>query len=170
MYSENNNITIRLAQENDFELIYTIWTDGIDNSFETSDLNLSELKKKFYSNFKNRKGIFNFWVACDNENQILGWQSLIRYSYNPFRENTYAESSTYISKVTRKRGVGKLLLEHVLCEAEKSDLEYVIGFVSTENQAALKTTKETGWIEVGIIPDSKKKKNKFRKTILVRPV
>jgi len=170
MKIENKTIQIRLATDKDFEPIYSIWLDGIGNSFEYNEFDKDNLKEKFTSNFNERRGIFNFWVAVDRENNIWGWQSLIKISNNPFRQNTYAESSTYISKSNRFKGVGKALLEFVMLEAEKSDLEYVFGFVAIENEAAKKITEETGWLNIGEIPPSKKGKNRIIKSFLVRPV
>ena len=170
MKLENDTIEIRLANETDFESIFSIWLDGISNSFEYKEIDKDNIKEKFASNFYQRQGIFNFWVAVDIQNNIRGWQSLIRTSNNPFRQNTYAESSTYISKSNRFKGVGKRLLDYVMLEAEKSDLEYVIGFVSIRNEAAIKITKETGWIVVGKIPLSKNQNDIFEKTLLIRPV
>lgn len=170
MKKENIPIQIRLAADNDLESIYSIWLDGISNSFEYNEFDNDNPKEKFTSNFNERQGIFNFWIAVDTENNILGWQSLIKMSNNPFRQNAHAESSTYISKSNRFKGVGKALLEFVMIEAEKSELEYVFGFVAVENEAANKITHETGWLHIGRIPPSKKGKNKILKSLLVRPV
>ncbi|MEE1944040.1 GNAT family N-acetyltransferase [Pedobacter sp. KR3-3] len=170
MGNKLETISIRLALDEDFETIYAIWLEGIENSFDKKAADEQAVRQKFRSNFQERQGIFNYWVAVDVNRDILGWQSLIRYSNNPFRQNTYAESSTYIAKQTRTKGVGKLLLEYMLKEAEKSELEYVIGFVSLTNVAARKITEETGWIEVGIIPPPKKGDYIFPKSFLVRPV
>lgn len=164
------NIKIRLAQDEDFEQILSIWFEGIGNSFNIENAHIEIVKEKFTSNFFQRQGIFNFWVAVDKREKILGWQSLIKCFYNPFRQNTYAESSTYIAKSTRFKGLGKLLLDFVMKEAEKSELEYVIGFVALKNEVAKKITMETGWIEVGKIPSSKKYENEFPKSFLIRPV
>lgn len=165
-----SNISIRLAIDKDFERIYQIWLEGVDNSFDTKQFSEKELKEKFFDNFQSRKGIFNFWVAIDSQNNILGWQSLIKVSNNPFRQNSFAESSTYISKNTRFKGIGKQLLDYVMKAAENSSLEYVIGFIALQNEAAKKITQETGWIEVGLMPSSKKGFNKITKYFLVRPV
>lgn len=170
MDNKLDTISIRLALDEDFETIYAIWLDGIENSFDKKAIDEQAVRQKFRSNFQERQGIFNYWLAVDGEQNILGWQSLIRYSNNPFRQDTYAESSTYIAKHTRTQGIGKLLLEHMLKEAEKSKLEYVIGFVSLTNAAARKITEETGWMEVGIIPPPKKGDYIFPKSFLVRPV
>jgi L-amino acid N-acyltransferase YncA len=170
MKSERENIKIRLATDNDFEAIFSIWLDGISNSFEYEEIYKENIKAKFTSNFNQRQGIFNFWVAVDAQNKIWGWQSLIKTSNNPFRENTFAESSTYIAKDNRFKGIGKQLLEYVMNEAEDSQLEYVIGFVALGNEAAKEITKQTGWIEIGQIPSSKKRNSEIRKSFLVRPV
>ena len=170
MKNKNADILIRLATDDDFETIYLIWLDGIKNSFDDNLIDQHTLREKFSSNFNQRQGVFNFWVAVDTENKIWGWQSLVRCLNHPFKDNTYAESSTYLSIENRFKGLGKLLLEYVLKEAEKSSLEYVIGFVATNNVAAKKITKATGWIEVGIMPPSKSSKSNLTKAFLVRPV
>jgi L-amino acid N-acyltransferase YncA len=163
-------IKIRLAEDTDFEEIYTIWLEGIHNSFDYTTADMEKVREKFASNFFSRNGIFNFWLAVDENERILGWQSLIPASNHPFRVRTLAESSTYISKLNRFKGVGKCLLEHVMAEAEKSELEYVVGFVALTNEAAQRVTTGTGWHVVGSIPDSKKKKDTIKKLYLIRPV
>jgi L-amino acid N-acyltransferase YncA len=170
MENETIDFTIRLAIDNDFKSIYQIWLDGVGNSFDTDCMEEKQIQEKFQDNFHKRKGIFNFWVALDTAGKILGWQSLIKCFDHPFKENIYAEASTYISKDNRFKGAGKSLLEFVMKEAENSDLEYVIGFVAVENEAAKKITEETGWVNIGKIPPSKKGNNKIIKSFLVRPV
>lgn len=162
-------IHIRLAADDDFETILSIWLNGI-NAMVDERSNQESFKAKFSANFFQRNGIFNFWVAVDEDDIIYGWQSLIKIFYHPFRQDTYAESSTYIAKNHRFNGIGKKLLEFVLKEAEESSLEYVIGFVSLANEAARKITKETGWIEIGQLPDLRTKQRNILKSILIRPV
>ncbi len=168
MKLENEIIQIKLATDSDFEIIFSIWLDGISNSFEHNDADIDNLKEKFYTNFRQRHGIFNFWVATDKENIILGWQSLLKALTHPFKEHSFAESSTYIAKYNRFEGIGKQLLSYVIEEAKKSELEYILGFVSIDNEPARQICKETGWTEVGILPQSKKSNSYKKKLILVR--
>lgn len=126
-----DSFNIRLANDEDFETIFQIWLDGVDNSFDTTLFDADVIREEFTKNFNKRIDIFNFWVAGNN-NEILGWQSLIKTSNNPFRKNLFAESSTYISKHCRLKGVGKMLIDYVMKEAEKSELEFVTGFVSVD--------------------------------------
>lgn len=163
------DINIRLAMDNDFDIIYQIWLDGIDNSFDRTKVERNVLLNKFKDNFDKRSDVFNYWIAeCDGV--VLGWQSLIKASSNPFREEFTAESSTYIAKECRLKGVGETLISYVMKEAENSHLEYIIGYVAVENIAARKITQRTGWTEVGEIPCSLKNKNNKRKLFLIRPV
>ncbi|HVW99908.1 MAG TPA: GNAT family N-acetyltransferase [Candidatus Babeliaceae bacterium] len=165
-----NEFEIRLALDDDFETIFSIYRQGMENSFSIEEFNMNELTVKFRQNFSSRHGICNFWVAVDFSKNILGWQSLIQSSNNPFRENLYAESSTYIAKDNRFKGVGKALLAHAVSEAEKSHLHYLIGFVTVDNAASVKIVKETGWIGLGVIPPNSKSSNKFPQMLFVRPL
>lgn len=128
-------------------------------------------KNKFIENFNSRIGIFNLGVAVDlDNNTILGWQSLIKASNNPFRENFYAESSTYVGKKARKQGVGELLIDFVKKEAESSMLTHVLGFVSFNNKVAKKITANTGWSEVGTITVSENGIHLFAQFLMIRPI
>lgn len=165
------DITIRLSDDSDFDSIFNIWLEGIENSFDMGEFGEAEVRQKFHANFRERQGIFNFWVAVDTENKVVGWQSLVKFSNNPFRQDTYAESSTYIARATRLKGLGRTLLSHALQEAEASTLEYIIAFIAQKNEAARKMARETGWLEVGEIPaDRERMKHKHPKVFLVRQV
>jgi len=162
-------INIRLANDEDFATIYEIWLDGIENSFNPNSIDGETLHQRFKRNFQARQGIFNYWIV-EADRRLLGWQSLIKSAHNPFREDNWAESSTYIAKDNRVKGIGEALIKHAIREAEKSQLEYIVGYVAVDNIGARKITQRNGWIEVGEIPPSKKYKNGKRKLLLIRPV
>ncbi len=162
--------TIRLATDNDFDQIFDIWIEGIASSFDTASFNVQDLKTKFQTNFLKRGGIFNYWVATEEEDKILGWVSLNKTTVNPLKENFYAECSTYINTKARKVGLGELLVDYVMKEAKESQLHYVIGFIGSTNEAIRKIAADTGWIEIGELPPSSKIENKHPKVFMVRPL
>lgn len=166
--SSNENIQIRLAKDQDFTSIFSIWLEGLKSSFDYVEINNENLRKKFEDNFVARQGIFNYWVATDNDDNIVGWQSLLKVLTHPFKEDTFAESSTYISKNNHYKGVGKLLLSNAINEASASELEYIIGFVAINNEAAKKICRETGWQEIGILPLGRKYNLNKQKIIFIR--
>lgn len=145
---------IRPATSTDYQSIYEIWLEGIANSFSIENYNLEEVSKKFRRNFDERNSIFNFWVAVNDSGDIMGWQSLIPFSNNPFRMIEYAESSTYISLHQRKMNLGSQLLAHALGEAKKNGLKFVVGFVASNNHSVIRLTQEIGFKLVGEMPNT----------------
>jgi L-amino acid N-acyltransferase YncA len=170
LMDNNQNISVRLANDSDFEQIFEIWTSGIQNSFDTSSVDIKDVKEKFLSIFMLRQGIFNYWVALDEFDKIVGWQSFSKTTQNPLKDWQYAESSTYVHKDYRKLGIADLLVDTAMDEAEKSQLQYVIAYVSLTNDIIRKMAIAKGWTEVGVLPSSKKSDNKFPKLFIVRPV
>lgn len=165
------NISIREATETEFLEIERIWMSGIRNSFDVSNEEIvNRARIKFRANFFARTRTYNFWVAIGEDNKILGWQALLPVSNNPFREKLLAESSTYIAPDQQGNGIGKKLLEHAIAEAAKSNIEYLLGFVSQSNTAAKQITHETGWITLGELPAHQTQNEKFKKLVLIRPV
>jgi L-amino acid N-acyltransferase YncA len=69
-----SDLNVRLASDDDFESIFSIWFEGLDKSFDVVEQDRSSLKEKLLLNFSQRKEIFNFWVAVDNADQIIGFE------------------------------------------------------------------------------------------------
>ena len=165
-----SEVIIRIAGDNDFESLYSIWLEGIHNSFEFDMSDLLKYKAQFKNNFEMRSSIYNYWIACDADGKIFGYQALIKCFLNPFRSPIFAESSTYISNDAQNRGIGKLLLGYAIQQAEKSSLHYIVGFVSSTNERAKKITSDLGFVTIGPIPKSKKAIGTIEKLLMIRPV
>lgn len=166
----DNNFTIRLAIDEDFEEVFVIWVEGISSSFDSSSLDKGELYKKFKSNFLKRSGIFNYWVAVSENNEIAGWQSLNKCTVNPIKENHFAESSTYVKKEFRKYGIGEILLTHVTEFAKASSLQYITAYISNENIAIRTITTKLGFIEIGQLPSNSKSALNINKLFIIKPL
>ena len=164
-----NNFIIRLATNEDFEEIFSIWLEGISFSFAPSSISEIELKVKFELNYFLRYGIFNYWIAISKTNEIVGWQSLNKCTTNPLKDNHFAESSTYIKKEYRNDGVGELLLNHVFNEAKYSSLKYITGYISCENKAVNILCKKVGFNIVGQLPNLSSCKSRS-KLFIVKPL
>lgn len=159
---------IQLARDEDFEDIFEIWLQGINESFHTENIDINLIKKSFHNNFLKRRGIFNYWVALNLDNKILGWQSLNKTTANPLKEEYFAESSTYIDKNVRNSDIGSLLLDHVFREAEKSQLHYIIAFIAEKNHPVRKIASNLGCTEIGKLPYSKKIENNINKLLVIK--
>ncbi len=86
-------MTVRIAQNTDFEQIFEIWIEGIKETFPSLQLTRIE-EEKFKANFSNREP-FHFWVV-ERENKIIGWQSHIPCTNSPLKFQLYAETSIYV--------------------------------------------------------------------------
>lgn len=164
-----NNFLIRLANDEDFEEIFTIWLDGILISFDQSSMSQSELKVKFEQNYSLRSGIFNYWIAVSKTNEMAGWQSLNKCTTNPLKDNFFAESSTYIKKDYRNEGVGELLLNHVFGEAKNSSLKYITAYISCENKGINLLCDKVGFTTVGQLPNLNPAE-RLSKLFIVKPL
>jgi L-amino acid N-acyltransferase YncA len=146
MQSENNDIHIRLADADDFESIFEIWSDGLD--YENSTLNTALLKETFYSNFLNRKSFFNFWVYQPDKN-VTAWCSILRAFSHPLKATSEAEVSLYVEKKYRNSGIGEILMKFVFNELSKSEIKNVWGFAKKENSTSIKMCQHSGMVVCG---------------------
>lgn len=124
-------MTIRPATPADFNAIYAIWLEGIAHSF-AGFAHPADLREQFHHNFISCHPPFGFWVAEEDE-LVLGWQSLLPCTSNPLKRHLLAESSTYLGDGGRGRGVGELLLRRALAEARDSGLRFVVAYTLVEN-------------------------------------
>ena len=168
----DSKFKIRLAKNEDFEEVYAIWLEGISSSFDTSALEKIVVYEKFRNNFLKRSGIFNYWIAVSEENEVAGWQSLNKCTVNPIKENHFAESSTYVKKEARKYGVGEFLLTYVTETAKASTLQYITAYVTAENTAIRAITSKLGFVEIGVLPSNSKTKQTTMKNkiFIIKPL
>ena len=142
-------MSIRPAAPADFEAIYAIWLAGIEHSFAGFP-HPPDLSQQFHHNFATCQPPFGFWVA-EEAGEVVGWQSLLPCTCNPLKRHLMAESSTYVAAGARGRGVAKLLLSYVLAEAQKLQLQFVLGYVSAGNVRMASIVKAVGF-ELGLSP------------------
>jgi len=162
--------SIQLAEDSDFENIFKIWTEGLSQSFEPNLIDEDRLRTKFEKIFKNRDGIFNYWVAKNDVGEILGWQSLNKCTVNPVKEDHFAESSTYVKREYRKFGIGESLLKYMINTALESRLRYITAYINAENKSIRKITQSLGFIEIGALPLNSKQSGRIDKLFIIKPL
>ncbi len=155
-----NNWIIRQATEDDLNDIVEIWTEGVKKQTTDTEFNLNQVNFDFKSQILNQNNDFKFWVCVNNENTIIGWQSITPFHNTPNYavKSIFAQSSTYVKHNYQKEGVGKILLTHALeyCK-NKSRIKHVFGLVLSENKASLKLCDEIGFHNLGTLPNQGKK-------------
>ena len=145
-----NNILIRLANDNDFEAILNIWLIGIQKTFANFP-KPENLKDLFKDNFVKRNSAFNFWVAED-EKMIMGWCSITSLTSNPLKKNLWAEVSTYIHSQHKDNGLGSMLMKYVFNQLKNTSIQFVFGFADKLNTKSIQMCYNAGMKSHGTTP------------------
>lgn len=163
-----SSIVMNLAEEIDFENIFSVWSG--ENSFANSPDSKKDLKMGLENIFKNRTGVFNFWVLKNDAGEFIGYGSYTKGSFNVFRENISAEISVYVRQEYFHHGYGHQIMEYLIEEARASDLEYILAYVSVDNVASCKMVSRCGFEKIGIMPAYKSKGMIYHKFLYARSV
>jgi L-amino acid N-acyltransferase YncA len=153
-YNTQNVFDIRQANVADIDSIIDIFRNG---SLQSLGMSLKEpdLNNYFKTCLTSQTDAFKIWVATDNE-KIIGWQSILATRVNPFIRPYYGESSTYVTQ-TNIKGVATALLQKAMIESAKSELQYILGYISFANGAMKHIVEKLGWEQVGQIKGSSKR-------------
>lgn len=104
-------------------------------------------------------------VAVEN-GQVLGWAafSLVspRYCYRGV-----AELSIYIGTANQGRGVGNLLMQHLIQESEDNGIWMIQSSTFPENTASIRLQKRYGFREIGYRKRIAELNGQWRNTILL---
>ena len=141
---------IRSAQDSDLHAIVEIYNQSIPGRMATADLNpvsVEEKKNWFLVRSKNRPIV----VAEENE-MIVGWGSLNDFYGRPAYSGT-AEVSIYIHNSEQKKGIGEIILQHLIEIAPAFEIHSLLGFVFAHNLPSIALSKKHGFEEWGMLPD-----------------
>jgi L-amino acid N-acyltransferase YncA len=148
LLGDRRPVAIRPASVRDVREIALIWRDG-QLSQGDQPLDLDEAINVFRKRVESATDVYGVWVA-EIEGLLIGWQSLHPCRSNPIHK--WAESSTYIAKESKGRGVGRALLTFATEHAKSARLSFVVGFIKAGNDPPIKIVESLGWRRVGSIP------------------
>tara|TARA_R110000744_G_scaffold46962_5_gene103684 strand:+ start:77 stop:577 length:501 start_codon:yes stop_codon:yes gene_type:complete len=137
-----NEMTIRPMLATDWDSVANIYKEGIETgvaTFETNTPSFDAWNKAHMSTCR---------FVAKNNNDILGWVALSPVS-NRCVYGGVAEISVYISASSRGKGVGKLLLEHVIRASEKEGIWTLQSGVFPTNPGSIKLHKSAGFRIIG---------------------
>ena len=104
-------------------------------------------------------------VAVENE-VILGWAALspvsVRYCYRGV-----AELSIYIGTAHQGKGVGNLLMQHLIAESEDNGIWMIHSSTFPENIASIRLQKRYGFREIGYRERIAELNGQWRNTVLL---
>jgi L-amino acid N-acyltransferase YncA len=127
-------ISIRPAGANDLAAIARIYADAVRHgtaSFEIDPPDQAEMTRRFADL---RGGGFPYLVAQD-EGAVAGYAYAGPYRARPAYRFT-VEDSIYVAAPSRRRGIGRALLERLIQEAEGYGFRQMIAVIGDSDQPA----------------------------------
>jgi L-amino acid N-acyltransferase len=105
--------------------------------------------------------------VAEKDGHILGWASLTRWSVYPAFEDS-AESSFYIHREHRGKGLGKALLKKVIQEGEAKGLHTIVARILDGNPASIRIHEQLGFTHTGVIREIGKKFGRYIDLVLMQ--
>jgi len=133
---------IETMQPNDWPAVRSIYLEGIatgDATFETEAPSWEDWNASHHQ--------FGRLVARETD-RVVGWAGLSPVS----RRQVYsgvAEVSVYVTGDSRGKGVGRALLEQLICDSEQNSIWTLQASVFPENAATIGLHRACGFREVG---------------------
>lgn len=133
---------IRIMQAKDWESVARIYAEGIATGYATFEKNTPTFEAWDSAHLKACR-----FVVAENNN-ILGWAALSPVSSRCVYGGV-AEVSVYVAKEHFGKGVGKMLMHHLIPESEKIGLWTLQSGIFPENEASIALHKKVGFRYIG---------------------
>ncbi len=136
------HMTIRDMHSADWGQVSQIYADGIATGFATF-----ETSTPTYDHWDKAHTAHCRFVA-EEAGEILGWVALSPVSSRCVYGGV-AEVSVYIATKNRGKGIGKLLMEHLILESEKAGYWTLQSGIFPENLGSIKLHEKVGFRYIG---------------------
>ena len=152
------NVRIRRASEADAEAIRAIYNHEVEHETSTFDLVPRSLEDQLAWQ-RARDGAFCVYVA-ELDGEVVGFGAL-----SPYKERaayrTSVEDSVYVRRDVGRRGVGRVLLNHLLDSAADGGFHAVIARITTLSVGSIALHSALGFEPVGVEREIGRKFNKW---------
>lgn len=152
-------VCVRPFQPTDWNAVRDIYEQGVlsrNATFEAQVPDYDTWIKKFHSHL--------LWVATQNE-LVIGWAGLQPISVRKVYEGV-VEVTIYIDNAFAGKGVGTLLMKHLIMESEKAGIWTLYASIFPENAASIRLHVTNGFREIGYREKIAQLDGKWRNTVL----
>ncbi|MBL7923264.1 MAG: N-acetyltransferase [Bacteroidia bacterium] len=160
-------ITIRPAEEKDVPFITEIYNEAILNSTATFDTEIKseEDRRQWLAAHDEQHPV----LVAEQDGRVVGWASLSRWSDRCAYDST-AETSLYVHRDFRKRGIGKQLIEMIVLEAAKAGLHTLIARITHGNEQSVYLHERMGFTVIGTLREVGVKFGKYHDVHMLQKV
>jgi phosphinothricin acetyltransferase len=141
---------------NEVKDIYRQGLEGRNATFETEVPDYSTWIKKFHSHL--------LWVATEGK-QVIGWAGLQPVSARKVYEGV-VEVTIYVHNAFSGKGIGTLLMKHLISESEQAGIWTLYASIFPENIASIRLHVSNGFREIGYREKIAQLNGKWRNTVL----
>ncbi len=141
---------IRKAEAADCEAITEIYNEAILTTTATFDMTPKTLADRAVW-FRSHTERYPVLVAIVN-GEVVGWSSLTRWSDREAYDCT-AETSFYVRREFRGRGIGRLLKERTIDEARRLGYHSLIARVAEGSAESLHINEQLGFVHRGTLKE-----------------
>lgn len=140
-------VSIRAATPDDAAAICTIYNQGIEDRIATleTDLRTPEERRQWMAGRTPRHPV----VVAVTDGQVVGWGSLNPFNPRPAYDHV-VDLSVYVERGWRGRGVGRVLLQHLLARAKTLGYHKMVLATFPYNEAGMTLYKKMGFTTVGV--------------------
>jgi phosphinothricin acetyltransferase len=137
-----NKVIIRKMSATDWNSVADIYKEGIATGVATFETTVPDFESWDKAHMTSCR------FVAEDYNTILGWVALSPVSSRCVYGGV-AEVSVYISKVSRGKGIGKLLLHHLIDASEQEGIWTLQSGVFPTNHASIKIHEAVGFRLIG---------------------
>jgi phosphinothricin acetyltransferase len=139
--------SIRSATPDDAAAICAIYNQGIEDRIATLEtlLRTPEERRRWMAARALRHPV----VVAVTDGQVVGWGSLNSFNPRPAYDNV-VDLSVYVERGWRGRGVGRVLLQHLLALAKTLGYHKMVLATFPYNEAGVTLYKKMGFAPVGV--------------------
>jgi L-amino acid N-acyltransferase YncA len=152
-------VILREATVADAPAIAAIYNHEVTSTVATFDLVPRTLDDQV-AWINARSGAFSAVVAVNKDQEVLGFGSL-----SPYKERaayrTSVEDSVYVDRSLARRGIGRLILNHLLEIAENSGFHAVFARIEASGAASRALHEKCGFRLVGVESEVGRKFNRW---------
>jgi L-amino acid N-acyltransferase YncA/GrpB-like predicted nucleotidyltransferase (UPF0157 family) len=157
-YKMKKSLATRRAELSDVDAITEIYNEAIlttTATFDTEPKSTTERSQWFQSHDKRHP----IWVAV-LDGKVVGWISLSEWSDRPAYNDT-GETSVYVKSECRGQGIGTILMQTIIKEAQQLKYHTIIARIAGESDVSLHVHKNFGFIQAGIMKEVGRKFGKL---------
>ncbi len=135
-------MVVRNMEPSDWEDVSKIYLEGIATGFATFEAKVPSYEQWDKAHTEHCR------LVAEKDGEIMGWAALSPVSSRCVYGGV-GEVSVYISNKSRGKGVGKLLMEHLIKESEKAGFWTIQSGIFPENIGSIKLHEKTGFRYIG---------------------